>query len=58
MVAIVVVVVNGFGVVEEVVVDVVDWQSSSSELSLQSGKPSQNHRELMHSPFSHWNSSL
>ena len=51
-------VVNGFGVVEEVVVDVVDWQLSSSELSLQSGKPSQNQRELIHSPFSHWNSSL
>ena len=45
--------VNGFGVVEEVIVDVFELQSSSSELSLQSGTPSQNQRELMHSPFSH-----
>ena len=52
------VVVNGFGVVEEVGVDDVELQLSSSELSLQSGKPSQNQRELIHSPFSHWNSSL
>ena len=51
-------VVNGFGVVEEVVVDAIELQLSSSELSLQSGTPSQNHREFMHSPFSHWNSSL